>query len=94
MLYLVNEPILWLTLFLPTGQKYEFAKKWKIHIVNTKWLYDSVDAGYCQEEHKYKVEPPDEPRLVKTSTPTKNVRGMASVSSYGYSPTYLKPLEW
>ena len=38
-----------------TGQKYEFAKKWKIHIVTPKWLSDSLHAGYCLEEYRYAV---------------------------------------
>ena len=37
------------------GQKYEFAKQWKIHIVNPKWLFESLDVGYCLEEQDYPV---------------------------------------
>ncbi|XP_067686474.1 DNA topoisomerase 2-binding protein 1-like [Haliotis asinina] len=38
------------------GQKYEHASKWKIHIVRPRWLYDSVEKGYCLDETDYRVE--------------------------------------
>ncbi|XP_038058613.1 DNA topoisomerase 2-binding protein 1-like isoform X1 [Patiria miniata] len=39
----------------PKGPKYEFARKWKIHCVNSKWFFDSVKKGYCQDENLYRV---------------------------------------
>ena len=61
-----------------SGQKYEFAKQWKIHIVSPKWLYDSLDIGYSLEESNYPV---GQKKLMEadrkghaTSTPT-NVQG-------------------
>ena len=27
------------------GQKYEFAKKWRIHIITSQWVKDSVSEG-------------------------------------------------
>ncbi|XP_070546625.1 DNA topoisomerase 2-binding protein 1-like [Ptychodera flava] len=40
----------------PKGQKYEFAKKWKIHYVTSKWFYDSLEKGACLDENLYAVE--------------------------------------
>ncbi|OWF40591.1 DNA topoisomerase 2-binding protein 1-like [Mizuhopecten yessoensis] len=56
----------------PKGTKYEFAKKWKLNIVRTAWLYDSVDKGFCQDTEKYKVMVDDKSQA-KTSTPEKDV---------------------
>jgi topoisomerase (DNA) II binding protein 1 len=50
----------------PKGEKYNFAKLWKINIVTSKWIYDSIEAKYCLPEKKYE---PDAP-LANTSTPT------------------------
>ncbi|XP_061181170.1 DNA topoisomerase 2-binding protein 1-like [Saccostrea echinata] len=57
----------------PKGAKYEFAKKWKIHIVKSDWLYDSIERGYCLEERDFCLthDKEDEKTEVKTSTPEK-----------------------
>ncbi|XP_077996567.1 DNA topoisomerase 2-binding protein 1-A-like [Glandiceps talaboti] len=39
----------------PHGQKYEFAMKWKLHCVTSKWFYDSLEKGACLDESLYKV---------------------------------------
>jgi len=73
--------------FFVSGQKYEFARKWKIHIVSPQWLADSIDIGYCQEEHKYRVEPLDGDPVSKTnntSTPTKSSRASSGKYSLKY----------
>ncbi|XP_064623167.1 DNA topoisomerase 2-binding protein 1-A-like isoform X2 [Lineus longissimus] len=51
----------------PKGQKYEFARKWKIQIVDPKWLRDSIERGYCLDEALYPVK-----LGKKTSTPSKD----------------------
>ena len=57
-----------------TGQKYEFARKWKINIVSPRWIDDCISSGYCLQEHLYAVDKPatkgDELRNGLTSTPT------------------------
>ncbi|XP_063404919.1 DNA topoisomerase 2-binding protein 1-like [Mytilus trossulus] len=68
----------------PKGQKYEFARKWKMHIIKSEWLYDSVEKGYCLDESKYGLEGRDSG--VKTSTPEKGkaknrVSSIADISS-------------
>ncbi|XP_055995895.1 DNA topoisomerase 2-binding protein 1-like [Ostrea edulis] len=56
----------------PKGAKYEFAKKWKIHIVKSDWLYDSIEKGYCLEERQFSLtDDMDDKSEVKTSTPEK-----------------------
>ncbi|XP_041372354.1 DNA topoisomerase 2-binding protein 1-A-like [Gigantopelta aegis] len=58
----------------PKGQKYEHAKKWKINIVRTTWLYESVEKGYCLNEADFWIENKTDhntSRSVKTSTPDK-----------------------
>ncbi|CAL8101620.1 unnamed protein product [Calicophoron daubneyi] len=38
-----------------SGVKYSHAKKWKIQIVNVRWLVDSVSKGYALDEEDYRV---------------------------------------
>ncbi|CAL1290613.1 unnamed protein product [Larinioides sclopetarius] len=45
-----------LVLTEPTGDKYRYAKNWKIFCVNINWVYDSVKTGYCQDENLYKID--------------------------------------
>ncbi|KAI2649116.1 DNA topoisomerase 2-binding protein 1-A [Labeo rohita] len=40
----------------PTGQKYEFARKWNVYCVSLHWLFDSIEKGFCQDESRYAVE--------------------------------------
>lgn len=44
----------------PTGQKYEFARRWNLHCVCTQWLYDSIQSGFCLDESNYYTLPDDE----------------------------------
>ncbi|KAJ2160222.1 protein kinase activating protein dpb11 [Coemansia sp. RSA 552] len=37
----------------PAGQKYEFARKWNLHVVTLEWLLDTMRTGYCQDETRY-----------------------------------------
>ena len=46
----------------PRGEKYEYAKQWKIHCISTRWFYDCIRAGYWLQESPYKLEPGDNPR--------------------------------
>lgn len=53
------------------GQKYECAKRWNVHCVTTKWFFDSVEKGFCQDESIYRTEPrPETKAMPDTSTPT------------------------
>ncbi len=56
----------------PKGSKYEAAKMWKIIVVKSEWVYDSIEAGYCLPEKSYVLEPENQ-----TSTPT-DMRRLAS----------------
>jgi hypothetical protein len=56
----------------PKGSKYEAAKMWKITVVKSEWIYDSIEAGYCLPEKNYTLEPENQ-----TSTPT-DMRRLAS----------------
>ncbi len=40
----------------PKGPKYEFARKWKIHCVSSKWFFDSIEKNFCQDENLYRVD--------------------------------------
>jgi len=42
----------------PRGQKYEYAIKWGILVVNYDWFQDSLDLGACSDEHFYILTPP------------------------------------
>uniref|UniRef100_A0A8C1NR26 DNA topoisomerase II binding protein 1 n=1 Tax=Cyprinus carpio TaxID=7962 RepID=A0A8C1NR26_CYPCA len=59
----------------PTGQKYEFARKWNVYCVSLHWLFDSIEKGFCQDESRYAVErgkkrAEEKPGRPNTSTPT------------------------
>jgi len=41
----------------PKGQKYVFAKQWKLHCVYPLWLYDCLKKGHWIEETSYQLEP-------------------------------------
>ena len=60
-----------LVLSEPTGDKYRFAKSWKVICVNVKWIYDSVEAGYCRDETLYALDESSQ-FVPKRSTPKKD----------------------
>ncbi|XP_014645004.1 PREDICTED: DNA topoisomerase 2-binding protein 1 isoform X2 [Ceratotherium simum simum] len=65
----------------PKGQKYECAKRWNVHCVTTKWFFDSVEKGFCQDESIYRTEPRPETRTMPdTSTPTGQINTVDNVS--------------
>ncbi|XP_054711049.1 DNA topoisomerase 2-binding protein 1-like [Uloborus diversus] len=59
-----------LVLSEPTGDKYRFAKSWKIFCVKVNWIYDSVESGYCRDESLYALG--DAFQQPKRSTPKKD----------------------
>lgn len=50
----------------PKGQKYDHAKIWKINIISSAWVYDSIKEQYCLPEKKYALTDN------QTSTPTES----------------------
>jgi len=64
-------PLSWVWRLWRLGQKYEFAVKWKINVVNPRWLNDSLKAGYSLPEVSYHVNNSTASRSgLTTSTPT------------------------
>lgn len=56
------------------GVKYNFAKKWKVQIVNDRWLTDSVNMGFALDSADYEVlEDDDQLQNHKYSTPTSSI---------------------
>ncbi|CAL4073586.1 unnamed protein product, partial [Meganyctiphanes norvegica] len=45
-------------LILPAaeGEKYNYAKNWRIHCLSPEWIYDSIEKGYAMDMEKYKVQ--------------------------------------
>ncbi|XP_062841967.1 DNA topoisomerase 2-binding protein 1 [Trichomycterus rosablanca] len=62
----------------PSGQKYEFAKKWNVYCISIHWLFDSIEKGFCQDESRYAVERGGKAKenlgKPNTSTPTGSSR--------------------
>jgi len=56
------------------GVKYDHAKLWKINIVKPKWIYDSMEAGYCLPEKNYVLDSSNQ-----TSTPTEAINKVKRV---------------
>uniref|UniRef100_A0A9J8DKX8 DNA topoisomerase II binding protein 1 n=1 Tax=Cyprinus carpio carpio TaxID=630221 RepID=A0A9J8DKX8_CYPCA len=74
----------------PTGQKYEFARKWNVYCVSLHWLFDSIEKGFCQDESRYAVErgkkrAEEKPGRPNTSTPTGPNRSKEGPSLLGLS---------
>lgn len=40
------------------AEKYHYARQWGVECVTSKWLYDCVSTGYCQDESLYGVDNP------------------------------------
>ncbi|CAB4058513.1 TOPBP1 [Lepeophtheirus salmonis] len=40
----------------PEGEKFSYATKWKIPTLNSNWVFDSIEKGYCLESDEYKIE--------------------------------------
>lgn len=70
------------------GEKFEYARKWKIPCVKPEWVYDSISKGYCLPTLDYRVS------QVKVSTPTRTDRSMASkLDEVSMCSTILGPPE-
>uniref|UniRef100_A0A8C1NYD4 DNA topoisomerase II binding protein 1 n=1 Tax=Cyprinus carpio TaxID=7962 RepID=A0A8C1NYD4_CYPCA len=74
----------------PTGQKYEFARKWNVFCVSLHWLFDSIEKGFCQDETRYAVErgqkrAEEKPDRPSSSTPTGPNRTKEGPSLMGLS---------
>ncbi|XP_075556869.1 mutagen-sensitive 101 isoform X4 [Dermacentor variabilis] len=52
-----------------SGDKYSYARLWKLHCVHVRWLYESAQAGYALDESLYALEPAD---VCKKSTPNRS----------------------
>ena len=51
----------------PKGQKYEFARKWKLHCILPLWVSDCIKQGHWLDETPYKVEPDTDVTELSTS---------------------------
>ncbi|XP_066502923.1 DNA topoisomerase 2-binding protein 1 isoform X2 [Hoplias malabaricus] len=73
----------------PSGQKYEFARKWNVYCVSVHWLFDSVEKGFCQDESRYNVgrekKKEEKSEGPNTSTPTGSSKSNDGPSLLGLS---------
>lgn len=53
-----------------SGEKYNYARLWKLHCVHVRWLYESAQAGYALDESLYALEPNE---TCKKSTPNQSI---------------------
>ena len=40
----------------PEGDKYEYARKWKIPCVSPDWVFDSIEKGFCQSTTPFRID--------------------------------------
>ena len=73
----------------PAGDKYNHAKKWKIPCVNSSWVFDSIEQGYCLPPDMYRVDR----NRTNASTPTKQDQTVAGLSEVSMCSTILNPDE-
>ncbi|CAD5115093.1 unnamed protein product [Dimorphilus gyrociliatus] len=59
----------------PEGQKYEYAKKWRIHTVSLQWLNDCYEKKEARDEFQYQIKTTASP-VQKTSTPNASMAGL------------------
>ncbi|RNA05040.1 DNA topoisomerase 2-binding 1 [Brachionus plicatilis] len=58
----------------PKGTKYDHAKLWKINVVKSEWIYESIKAGYCLPEKDFilvsenQTSTPSESRILPSKT--------------------------
>ncbi|XP_026148420.1 DNA topoisomerase 2-binding protein 1 isoform X2 [Mastacembelus armatus] len=70
----------------PTGEKYNCAQKWNVHCVSLRWLFDSIEKGFCQDETRYTVKfKASKATQPHTSTPTGNNKKEENLSLLGLS---------
>ena len=55
----------------PEGDKYKYARKWKIPCISSDWVFDSIEKGYCLHTQGYRVDITTAGSTGSTSTPTK-----------------------
>merc|ERR1711944_97364 len=70
----------------PEGDKYKYAKKWKIPCISSDWVFDSIEKGYCLHTEGYRV---DQGRTGSTSTPTKDISKMPRLEEVSMCSTIL-----
>lgn len=73
------------------GDKYKYAKKWKIPCVTSNWVFDSVEKGFCLPTKDYGVELLND--RVKVSTPEKMDKTVAKLQEVSMCSTILHPNE-
>jgi len=73
----------------PAGDKYNYAKKWKIPCVSSSWVFDSIERGYCLATDSYRVDR----GKTKASTPTKQDQTIAGLAEVSMCSTILNPDE-
>ena len=45
------------------GEKYNYARQWKIHCVSSQWFYDCLTEGHWVDESSYEVTPGEKSRM-------------------------------
>ena len=45
------------------GEKYNYARQWKIHCVSSEWFYDCVKEGHWVDESSYEITPGESSRM-------------------------------
>lgn len=81
----------------PDGDKYRYARKWKIPCLSLDWVFDSIEKGHCLPTDKYRVDAaPDSASGAagstdRASTPTKADVTPAGLSEVSMCSTILRP---
>ena len=45
------------------GEKYDYARQWKIHCVSSEWFYDCIKEGHWIDESSYEISPGDTSKM-------------------------------
>ena len=68
----------------PEGQKYNYARKWKIPCVSPDWVFDSIEKGFCQSTTPFRIDQ-------KASSPVRADETAAKLEEVSMCSTILLP---
>ena len=71
----------------PEGQKYNYARKWKIPCVSPDWVFVSIEKGFCQSTTPFRIDQQQQ----KASSPVRPDETEARLEEVSMCSTILLP---
>ena len=77
----------------PEGDKFKYARKWKIPCLNSDYVFDSIEKGYCLPSEGYRIDVGGVSAKERASTPTKADETAAKLTEVSMCSTIMLPNE-